>query len=1316
MAINQSIVTFTLKKFLSIFVLLYIFISQNICYSQENFEPVYIHRTKEELEEIKMKNMLLMRAPAPLKAQPRGQKSLLEFMPYIGEDRNQGSCGNCWVWAATASLEIQNAAFRNIKDRLSIQYFDSNYGYPDYSDFVCTGGYPFDFVRFYSQEKKLIPWSNKNADYKDKNGPKSCRRENGTSYECPNVEPNKIAETPNYNMESLGLYNIVQSSDSDEEITDKIKYYINNNVPLTLDFCFSDLNDFNDFWDLGNEETIFDLTNIPSNQVNEYFLGCHSTIIIGYNDKSNNNDEHYFEVLNSWGTTENRPHGTFRIKMNSNYRKAFCISDGACYDVIEGIYVMNPHFQNADENVGNVIIKVIDSNENYISKERIIFNDQEYFTDKNGVIIVPNVKNGTQYNISLYANDDGYEYNEELDDLKCYEYEKKEFQGILDFSDNNEVIFTFKRNYIDNQNENAKFPIQLYFRDEDGNEIDDVTINFNGQIFHSGSGESEFEIPNVPNHFDYEISVYKDNYIFDITSIKGKTNYYCELDGMANVQFSNYKTFKFIGHEVTGNNVTVKVVDVNNNVIPDETVIFNGQKYLTDSNGEINFENVKSGKDYDVKIFPYHGGPVLIDGESVCYNYDSNNRKRGTFDFTDNKHQILTFVRHYNDYSHSSDFPIMFNDEKRGISDVIVDFNGKIFLSDMYGYVYIDNLPYGTTYKIKYSKEGYLSGEQEGKFIDDLSEYEKSDCISRGIGIILKKDENYIPPTNTPYDACDFKMLKGDITIWFDDGNDNTLTDVTIDFNGKIYNSGNSANYIITNVKNNLDYTLNFYKDGYEFEPITGTTNWDCEHTDINLDPVWHKVIAPIATSTSTSTNTQTFTNTNTCTLTNSLTNTLTNTRTNTLTSTPTKISFTKTFTPTRTKKPSSTATKANTHTKTFTVTNTNTNTNTNTFTSTNSLTNTLTNTQTNTLTSTPTKISFTKTFTPTRTKKPSFTATKANTHTKTFTVTNTNTNTNTSTNTNTNTNTNSNTSTNTNTFTSTNTYTLVPADTSTFTYTPTKLIVIPTSTFTSSLTIPVTQTPILPTPIIETPIVETPIVYTPISTPIETGIVEPMGKIAVKVVDILGSGVGDVSVIFNKDTTYVTDIYGYVYIDNVKLDEKFSLVWFRDGYLFDPNFYDGILTSSNNELKLEVTIYADNAYTNCKEVRIDLTKLKKNVSKIYKFSQISQDADKEIINKKFLKIRKIISKIPLTAMICKDSSNFNTLSFKRKKAQLQKSIKILYREIVYLNRNYAKENNVSKRLLKKRLLKLKRYYNISKSEVFSIPMDIHYIKEQAIY
>ena len=94
--------------------------------------------------------------------------SLLSHLPYVPSERDQGSCGNCWVWGCTAPIEVANYFQNGVSDRLSIQYFDSNYN-GGTGSWACCGGWEGTFNDFYSAQKKFIPWSNANANYHDGN-------------------------------------------------------------------------------------------------------------------------------------------------------------------------------------------------------------------------------------------------------------------------------------------------------------------------------------------------------------------------------------------------------------------------------------------------------------------------------------------------------------------------------------------------------------------------------------------------------------------------------------------------------------------------------------------------------------------------------------------------------------------------------------------------------------------------------------------------------------------------------------------------------------------------------------------------------------------------------------------------------------------------------------------------------------------------------------------------------------------------------------------------------------------------------------------
>jgi C1A family cysteine protease len=63
-----------------------------------NFSPEDVARIHSEYNAaIKVQN-------APIST-VQGSKSLLSNIQYTPSERNQGNCGNCWVWASTGVLE-----------------------------------------------------------------------------------------------------------------------------------------------------------------------------------------------------------------------------------------------------------------------------------------------------------------------------------------------------------------------------------------------------------------------------------------------------------------------------------------------------------------------------------------------------------------------------------------------------------------------------------------------------------------------------------------------------------------------------------------------------------------------------------------------------------------------------------------------------------------------------------------------------------------------------------------------------------------------------------------------------------------------------------------------------------------------------------------------------------------------------------------------------------------------------------------------------------------------------------------------------------
>ena len=84
--------------------------------------------TKDQLDEMQNEINAAPKYSAPqqlftaIQSSLPSSMSLLSYLPYTPSQRDQGSCGNCWVWASTGALEIGHNINSGISDRLSIQY------------------------------------------------------------------------------------------------------------------------------------------------------------------------------------------------------------------------------------------------------------------------------------------------------------------------------------------------------------------------------------------------------------------------------------------------------------------------------------------------------------------------------------------------------------------------------------------------------------------------------------------------------------------------------------------------------------------------------------------------------------------------------------------------------------------------------------------------------------------------------------------------------------------------------------------------------------------------------------------------------------------------------------------------------------------------------------------------------------------------------------------------------------------------------------------------------------------------------------------
>jgi len=248
---------------------------------------------------------------------PMGSLNLLDHLQYDPDERDQGSCGNCWAWAGTGVMEIALDVQNGIEDRLSIQYLNSNYNGGSGTNWACCGGWLTGLANFYASTGKAIPWSNTNASWQD--GGLLC------SAGSTSVPAGNISTTPYYAItyieeetittqevgEATAIANIMDILDQDKAVW--FSYFL-----ATGD----DWDNFRSFW-LNQPESAIWNPDFSCGHTNPgpNALG-HAVLCVGYNDEDGDSND-YWIMLNSWGTNTNRPNGLFRLDMHMDYDCTF---------------------------------------------------------------------------------------------------------------------------------------------------------------------------------------------------------------------------------------------------------------------------------------------------------------------------------------------------------------------------------------------------------------------------------------------------------------------------------------------------------------------------------------------------------------------------------------------------------------------------------------------------------------------------------------------------------------------------------------------------------------------------------------------------------------------------------------------------------------------------------------------------------------------------------------------------------------------------------------------------------------------------------
>ncbi len=233
--------------------------------------------------------------------------NFIDHICFRAADRNQASCGSCWLWTGLAILEIAQSVQNGVRVRLSTQHLASCFG----GDACCASN--LGTVRiFYNTTGYLVPWSNANAEWAY--GVNACGTANTT------VSCGSIVKNPNYGISGVTTYDVATHGVGAAQAIANIKAVLNQDHAVGFLFYLPDTADWNNFfnfWRWTSADTAWSPNYACGHSAVSGQDGAHFVTCVGYYDDGGSN--RYWIMLNSWGASTGHPDGTFRLAMDIDY-------------------------------------------------------------------------------------------------------------------------------------------------------------------------------------------------------------------------------------------------------------------------------------------------------------------------------------------------------------------------------------------------------------------------------------------------------------------------------------------------------------------------------------------------------------------------------------------------------------------------------------------------------------------------------------------------------------------------------------------------------------------------------------------------------------------------------------------------------------------------------------------------------------------------------------------------------------------------------------------------------------------------------------